>query len=107
MKFSKVTAFKALGCIRSKPECVFAMLCNAEVSDRSDKESTEVKSARLAFTKVASTLHSKKKKIPSILAINHSLSNLRNILGLKISRYMYTEARMFAKTFGGVADPPP
>ena len=62
MKISKVTAFKALGCIRSKPECVFAMLCNAEVSDRSDKESTEVKSARLAFTKTASSLHSKKKK---------------------------------------------
>ena len=59
MKFSKVTAFKALGYIRSKPECVFAMLCNAEVSDRSDKESTEVKSARLAFRKTASSLHSK------------------------------------------------
>jgi hypothetical protein len=97
LKVSKVAALKALSCICAKPENVFDMLCQEEISKKKDggspfSYSSEVKSLRLAFEKSSTPLQ--RKRILSIIALSFSLPKIRKMLGLSISRFMYSEARM-------------
>jgi hypothetical protein len=95
VKVSKATALKALSCISSNSESVFSLMCDAELSKSTKKDapihySSEINSMRLALTKATSSFQ--KKRILSIIALGYSYRNIRKLLGLEISRYMYTEA---------------
>ena len=100
---------KALSCISSNPESVFSVLCDSEVRsclkpDRSSLYSTEMQSIRVAFQKASTS--SQRKIIFSLIALQYTYKNLCQASGLKISRRMCHEARLYAKAFGPGADAP-
>ena len=64
-KVSKLLAIKALGCVMSKPEKVFDLLCEKEVDDRLNegklfKQTPELTCFKMAFNKARSSLEKKR-----------------------------------------------
>ena len=68
------------------------------------KYSPEIKCFRLAFEKASSAME--KKRILSILAVERSYKSVCKALGLNISRYLFTEARIYGRAYGPGADTP-
>ena len=80
LKVGRIAAIKALGTLSSNPEKLFAALCDEEISERMNVKtvlnySPEIKSLRLAFVKATSALQ--KKRVLSIVALEHSYRSLK------------------------------
>jgi hypothetical protein len=109
LKVSKIAAIKALGCVSAKPEKVFSLLCEHEVPAEQNQDSVtkcpaELKGVRIALQQSLSGFE--KKRILSIVAREYSYKSLLKHLGQKISRAIFTEARLYARAYGPGADPP-